>query len=162
MQVGPERGRPTWPGLPVGENGGHGTDAVLVVGLLGEKTALGGELMLIRDLAEAAIGRLAAALGVAPLAVADGIIQIVGTHVTGAVREITVEQGHDPADFGLLAYGGGGGMIAGDVARELGIPRVIVPPGPGAFSAFGMLLTDVIHDFAQTWVAELGRADPPS
>ena len=75
---------------------------------------------------------------------------------TGAVRQITVEQGHDPAGFALLAYGGGGGLIAVDVARELRIPRVIVPPGPGAFSAYGMLMTDVVHDFAQTSVAELG------
>ena len=77
--------------------------------------------------------------------------------MTGAVREITVEQGHDPADFALLAFGGGGGLIASDVARQLGIPKVLVPPGPGAFCAFGMLFTDVIHDFAQTHVVELDR-----
>ena len=162
MQVGPQSAAAVPGPASYGRGGSRATvtDAALLVGLLGEKTALGGELTLVRELAEKAVGEIAGVLGVALMAVADGIIRIVGTHVTGAVREITVEQGHDPADFALLAYGGGGGMIAGDVARELGIPRVIVPPGPGAFSAFGMLLTDVIHDFAQTRVAELGRADP--
>lgn len=162
IQVGPQSAA-ALPGPACYGRGGTQatvTDAFLVAGLLGERTALGGELVLDRGLAEAAIGRIGDALGAEPLAVADGIIRIVGTHVTGAVREITLEQGHDPADFALLCYGGGGGMIAVDVARELGIPRVVVPPGPGAFSAFGMLLTDVIHDFAQTWVLELARADP--
>ncbi len=157
MQVGPQSAG----ALPGPAGYGRGgmeatvTDAALLIGYMGEDTALGGELTLIRDLAQEAIGRLAMQLGLAPMTVADGIVEMAVTRVTGAVREITVERGHDPSDFALLAYGGGGGLIAGDVARELGIPRVIVPPGPGAFSAFGMLLTDVIHDFAQTRVGEL-------
>lgn len=162
MQVGPKSAGAV-PGPACYGRGGTEatvTDAFLGVGLLGEKTALGGELTLRRELAESAIASIADALGTETLAVADGILRIVGTRVAGAVREVTVEQGHDPADFALLAYGGAGAMIAGDVARELGIPRVIVPPGPGAFAAFGMLLTDVIHDFAQTWVVELAQADP--
>ena len=91
---------------------------------------------------------------------ARGIWTILGVRVTGAVREMTIEQGHDPANFAMLAFGGGGGLIASDVARQLGIPRVIIPPGPGAFCAFGMLFTDVVHDFAQTRVVELARSDP--
>jgi N-methylhydantoinase A len=73
----------------------------------------------------------------------------------GAVRAITVEVGRDPKDFALLAFGGRGGLVAVDVARELSIPIVIVPPGQGAFSAFGMPLADVQHDFARTAVTPL-------
>ncbi len=162
MQVGPQSAAAD-PGPAAYGRGGTDatvTDAALVMGYLGEQTALGGELTLVPTLAMQAIERLAAQLELAPLAVASGILEIVTTRVTGAVREITVEHGHDPADFALLAYGGGGGLIAAEVARELGIPRFIVPPGPGAFSAFGMLLTDVIHDFAQTRVMELRHTTP--
>ena len=162
MQVGPQSAAAV-PGPACYDRGGTEptvTDAALFIGYLGERTALGGELLLRRDLATMAIERLAGALGLDAHAVALGIWTILGVRVTGAVREITVEQGHDPADFALLAYGGGGGLIASDIARQLGIPKVLVPPGPGAFSAFGMLFTDVIHDFAQTHVVELDRADP--
>ena len=136
------------------------TDAALAVGYLGEETALGGELSLDLGLATEAIAGLAERMRLAPTAVADGIIELAVTKVGGAVREITVERGHDPKDFALLAYGGGGGLIAADVARGLRIPRLIVPPGPGAFSAFGMLLTDVVHDFGQTYMAELTTLAP--
>jgi N-methylhydantoinase A len=68
--------------------------------------------------------------------------------------------GRDPKDFALLAFGGGGGLVAVDVARELSIPTVIVPPGQGAFSAFGMLFADVQHDFARTAVTRLADLDP--
>lgn len=162
LQVGP-RSAAAVPGPASYDRGGTEatvTDAALLVGYLGEEMALGGELTLVRHHAEAAVARLGVALGMDPLAVADGIIRIVTTKITGAVREITVEQGHAPADFALLAYGGGGGLVACAVARELGIPRVIVPPGPGAFSALGMLFTDVVHDLGQTRVSELGATSP--
>ena len=136
------------------------TDAALLVGYLGAQTALGGELLLSRPHAEEAIGRLGRVLSMTSLAVAEGIMRIVTTNITGAVREITVERGYSPADFALLAYGGAGGLVASAVARELRIPRVIIPPGPGAFCALGMLLTDVAHDFAQTKVGELARMTP--
>lgn len=162
MQVGPKSAGAD-PGPACYGRGGTQatvTDAALFIGYLGERTALGGELALQRDLAAEALEAVATSLGLDVHAVAHGIWTMVGVHVTGAVREITVEQGHDPADFALLAYGGAGGLIASDVARQLGIPTVIVPPGPGAFSAFGMLFTDVVHDFTQTRVAELARIDP--
>ena len=161
MQVGP-RSAGAVPGPACYGRGGTEvtvTDAALLIGYLGEATALGGELALHRSLAADAIAALAERLGLEAMAVARGIIDFATARVTGAVREITVEQGHDPASFALLAYGGGGGLIAADVARELRIPRVIVPPGPGAFSAYGMLMTDVVHDFAQTYVGELAKIE---
>jgi len=160
MQVGPQSAG-AQPGPACYGRGGSDatlTDAALLIGYLGEQTALGGELTLVRSLAHEAIARLGATLSIDPIAVAEGIIDIILTRVIGTVREITVEQGHAPADFDLLTFGGGGGFIAVEVARQLGIPRVIVPPGPGAFSALGMLFTDVIHDFSQTRVLELSRA----
>ena len=73
--------------------------------------------------------------------------------------KISIERGFHPGDFALLAFGGGGGFVAAGVARELGLPRVIIPPGPGNFSALGMLMVDVVHDFSQTLVTDLQDAD---
>jgi N-methylhydantoinase A len=136
------------------------TDAALAVGYLGADTALGGRLTLDPRLATAALTPLADELGMTPLALARGIIRISTTKIMGAVRAITIEVGRDPKDFSLLAFGGGGGLVAVDVARELSIPTVIVPPGQGAFSAFGMLFADVQHDFARTAVTPLASLDP--
>lgn len=164
LQVGPQSAAAV-PGPACYGRGGTAatvTDAALAIGYLGEDTALGGELTLQRGLAEEAVATLANSLGIDPGKLADGILDLTTAKVAGAVREITVEQGHDPRDFALLAFGGGGGLLACDVARDLGIPRVVIPPGPGAFSAFGMLLTDVIHDITQTKIVELKRIDPPT
>jgi N-methylhydantoinase A len=161
LQVGP-RSAGADPGPAAYGRGGTNatvTDAALVLGYLGTDTALGGELRLDRGLAQAALGPLAAAMGLSPEAVAAGILRITTTRVTGAVREITVERGHVPGDFALFSFGGGGGLIAADVARELGVPRVVVPPGPGAFCALGMLFADVVHDAARTWVLTLSGVD---
>ncbi|GAA1017348.1 5-oxoprolinase [Acrocarpospora pleiomorpha] len=136
------------------------TDAALAIGYLGSETPLGGRLTLDADLAEKALQPVAAALGMNSRALARGVIRISNTKITGAVRAITVELGRDPKDFALLSFGGGGGLVAVDVARELGIPTVIVPPGQGAFSAFGMLMADVQYDFARTSVAPLAGLDP--
>ncbi|MFG2040540.1 hydantoinase/oxoprolinase family protein [Dactylosporangium sp. NPDC048998] len=135
------------------------TDAALAVGYLGSATPLGGRLTLDDALAAAALKPLAARLGITPLALARGIVRISTAKIMGAVRAITVEVGRDPKDFALLSFGGGGGLVAVDVARELSIPTVIVPPGQGAFSAFGMLLADVQHDFARTSVTPLSEFD---
>jgi len=131
------------------------TDAVLALGYLGAGTPLGGRLTLDGRLAIDAIEPLADELGLSALALARGIVRISSTKIMGAVRAITVEVGRDPQDFALLSFGGGGGLVAVDVARELGIGTVVVPPGQGAFSAFGMLLADVQHDFARTAVIPL-------
>jgi N-methylhydantoinase A len=135
------------------------TDAALVVGYLGSENALAGTLRLDEGLARAALEPSAKALGMGVDQVAHGVLRIAVTKVVGAIRAITVELGHNPADFALLAFGGGGGLVAADVARELSIPTVIMPPGPGAFSAFGMLMADVQHDFSRTRVSLLGDAD---
>lgn len=164
LQVGPQSAGAV-PGPAAYSQGGQEptfTDAALASGYLGTDTALGGTLKLDAGRASAALRPLADRLGMTVPALARGILQISATKIMGAVRSITVELGRDPRDFTLLAFGGAGGLVAADIARELAIPRVIIPPGPGAFSAFGMLMADVQHDFARTAVARLDGLDPGS
>jgi N-methylhydantoinase A len=162
LQVGPQSAGAV-PGPASYGNGGTTptfTDAALAIGYLGSETPLGGRLVLDKTLAEQALAPIAESLDMTVPALARGIVRISSTKIMGAVRAITVEVGRDPKDFALLSFGGGGGLVAVDVALELGIPSVIVPPGQGAFSAFGMLMADVQHDFARTVVAPLASLDP--
>ncbi|MEO3857996.1 hydantoinase/oxoprolinase family protein [Acrocarpospora sp. B8E8] len=162
LQVGPQSAGAA-PGPASYGRGGTAptfTDAALALGYLGGETPLGGRLTLDAELAEKALQPVATALGMTVKTLARGIVRISNTKITGAVRAITVELGRDPQDFALLSFGGGGGLVAVDVARELGIPTVIVPPGQGAFSAFGMLMADVQYDFARTSVSPLAGLDP--
>lgn len=136
------------------------TDANVVLGRLGTETPLGGEIRLDRARAEAAIALPAARLGLDPLAMAEGIVRIASVKMTGAIKEISVMRGHDPRDFALFAYGGAGPLHAALIAEELGMSRVIVPPMPGNFSAFGLLVADVRRDFVRTQVARTAALDP--
>ena len=113
------------------------------MGYLGEETPLGETLTLRRDLGTAALEPTPGVLDMSIPELARGVVRISTTKITGAVRSITVELGRDPKDFALLAFGGAGGIVAVDVARELGMTKVIIPPGQGAFSAVGMLMADV-------------------
>ena len=161
LQVGPQSAG-ALPGPACYGKGGEQpafTDAALVVGYLDAANFLGGEVRLDPGLAEAAVQKLADELSMSVEATAAGILRINEAKITGAIREISVERGFDPRDFAVLAFGGAGGFVASGVAREIGIPKVIVPPGPANFSALGMLMVDVVHDFAQTYVTELESAD---
>lgn len=164
LQVGPGSAGAV-PGPAAYGNGGMSatvTDAALVCGYLGTETALAGTLFLDAELARSALAPSARALGTSVDHVAYGVIRIAVTKIVGAIRAITVEMGYRPADFALLAFGGAGGLVAAEVARELSIGRVIVPPGPGSFSALGMLMADVQHDFAQTRVSSLETSQAAS
>ena len=136
------------------------TDANLVLGRIDAGRFLGGAMPL--DLASAvrAIdGRIGAALGLTRAAAAAGIVRLADVKMALAVRSITTERGLDPRDYTLLTYGGGGPLHAVAIARELGIPRVVVPPSPSTFSAWGMLATDLRHDLVRTVLVPLERAD---
>ncbi|HZC26740.1 MAG TPA: hydantoinase/oxoprolinase family protein, partial [Actinopolymorphaceae bacterium] len=161
LQVGPQSAGASPGPASYGQGGTEPTftDAALLLGYLGDDTPLGGILRLDVGLAERALTPVADRLGMSVAAVARGILAISTTKIVGAVRAITVELGHDPKDFALLSFGGGGGLVAVDVARELGIPTVIVPPGQGAFSAFGMLMADAQHDLARTSITPLDEID---
>ncbi|UBH06995.1 5-oxoprolinase [Leucobacter sp. Psy1] len=161
LQVGPKSAG-ALPGPAAYGRGGTQptfTDAALAIGYLGADTPLGGELTLDRDRSITALAPIAEQLGLSVTELARGMIQISNTKIMGAVRAITIELGHDPQDFALLSFGGGGGLVAVDVARELGIPEVIVPPGQGAFSALGMLMADVQHDSSRTSIQPLDDLD---
>ncbi len=126
------------------------TDANLVLGRLAADYFLGGEMTLDEARAWAALERLGKRLGLSAVDAAAGVIEVVNAHMERALRVISVERGYDPRDFVLVSFGGAGGLHAADLARRLGIPRVLVPPYAATLSAFGMLVTDVIKDYAQT------------
>jgi len=136
------------------------TDANLLLGRLGADRFLGGEMRLDIAAAEHAIrDHVAAPLGMDAIAAADGILRIATTAMSYAVKGVTTERGLDVGDFALVAYGGAGPLHALAIARELGIRRVIVPGAPGVFSAFGMLFSDLRHDYVRTWFTRLDDAD---
>lgn len=135
------------------------TDANLLLGRLPSRL-LAGTMTLYPELAGRAVGRIAAALGLGELEAAAGIVRIVNTRMAYAIRAMTVQRGLDPKDFVLMAYGGAGPMHGCALAAELGIPTVVVPVLPGAFSALGMLLSDLRHDAVRTAPARTEEADP--
>jgi N-methylhydantoinase A len=137
------------------------TDANLFLGRLGEKSLLGGEMSLDRAAATQAIERLAPEAGLEPVAFAEGILSISNAAMADAMRTITISQGVDPREFALVAFGGAGPMAAVFLAEELGIGEVVVPKFPGTFSAWGMLQTDLRHDFTKSFfrAADNSRGD---
>src|SRR5438132_1382024 len=138
------------------------TDANVVLGRLGPVEPLGGEIRLDAGRARTAVARLAGALGIDAVLLADGIVKLAVVKMTGAIKEISMMRGHDPRAFALFAYGGAGPLHAAFIAAELGMSRVVVPPMPGNFSAFGLLVADVRHDEVRTRVtrtAELELAE---
>jgi N-methylhydantoinase A len=93
-------------------------------------------------------------------ALAEGIVTIAVARMTSAIREISIQRGHDPRDFTLIAFGGAGPMHALAMAEEIGIPRVLVPRHPGNFSALGLLAADIKHDDVRTRVGPLRERLP--
>jgi N-methylhydantoinase A len=134
------------------------TDANLVLGRLGADRFLGGEMPLDVKAAEAALARVAKPLGMDVTAAADGILRIAATAMSYAVKGVTTERGFDAGDFALFAYGGAGPLHAVEVAREIGIRKVIIPVAPGVFSAFGMLFSDLRYDYVRTFLTRLEEA----
>ena len=136
------------------------TDANVVLGRISSQNFLGGEMPLNLEKARKAIEeKVASKLGLSVEEAALGIIQIAVAKMSLAVRGVSVEKGYDPRDFVLVASGGAGPVHALAIARELNIPRVIVPILPAHFSAIGMLMTDIKHDFVRTYYKPLLEAD---
>jgi N-methylhydantoinase A len=137
------------------------TDAALVTGLIDPGNFLGGEIALDAGAAEVGIRtRIAEPLGLGVVEAASGIVALAESKMAATVEEITVGKGYDPRDFTLVAYGGGGPLLASAIADRLGIPTTIVPRSPATFSAWGMLTLDVVHDFAHTQVSLLADLVP--
>ena len=126
------------------------TDANIVLQTLNPRHLLGGRMEVRQDLAKEAIGRLAQQLGLGLMETAQGIISVVTANMAKAIRVISVQRGHDPRDYTLMAFGGAGPLHAARLARELDIQRILVPRNPGILCAMGLLLTDLRADFATT------------
>jgi len=136
------------------------TDANLILGRLDPSQFLGGEIALDLGAARDAIRcRVAEPLGITEIAAALAIIEIAAMNMSLAVRQISVERGYDPRDFAMVAFGGAGPLHAVQVARSLHIPAIIIPNFPGQFSASGMLIANLRHDFVRTYYRPLDRVD---
>lgn len=137
------------------------TDAALCLGYVDSASFLSGTMPLISHAAHNAVKTiLADPLGVDVQQAAAGVFDVLLARTIGAVRQITVERGHDPHDFALLAFGGAGPLLAPLLAAEMGIGEVIIPFAPSGFSAWGMLGADVMDDFSRTLMVVLDTLNP--
>jgi N-methylhydantoinase A len=137
------------------------TDANVVLGTLSPVSLLGGRMPVRHDLAMQSTTGLATKLDLDPMQIAQGIISVVTANMARAIRVISVQRGYDPRDYSLIAFGGAGPLHAARLARELEIPRVLVPLSPGILCAMGLLLTDLRTDFALTRLTLLNAAAWP-
>ena len=134
------------------------TDANVVLGHL-PPSLLGGEMTLDVEASRAAVKRIADAMGLDSIEqAAEGILAIVNENMAGALRLVSVQRGHDPREFALVAYGGAGPLHANAVAKLMGSFPVIVPPAPGLLCALGDLVADFRDEFAQTYIRLVGDA----
>ncbi|MEO8658201.1 MAG: hydantoinase/oxoprolinase family protein [Bryobacteraceae bacterium] len=124
------------------------TDAHVVLGRIATGQFLGGAMQLDAERAAQAMDRVAAPLGIDRVTAAEGILRVANANMQRAIRVVSVERGHDPREFALLAFGGCGGLHACEIASELGIRTVIAPKYAGVLSALGMLMADHVRDHA--------------
>ncbi len=133
------------------------TDANVVLGYLPEMQRLGGDMELRRDLAEKAVAKVGTALGKTTHDAALGIYDIVNENMVGALRLVSVEQGHDPRDYALIGFGGAGPLHANALSRLLGSWPTIIPPGPGVLCALGDATTAVRDESARTYIRKFSE-----
>jgi N-methylhydantoinase A len=137
------------------------TDALVLLGHLNPAALLEGAMPIDAARArEAVITRVASPLGMTAIEAAWGILRVLATNVMVAMRTITVERGYDPREFTLVPFGGMGPTIAGMIAAELGIARILIPRDPGTFSAHGMLVTDVHRERSRTRITPVDATTP--
>lgn len=135
------------------------TDANVVLGYLNPVHLLDGALAVDSAAARRVVQEVADPLGVDLVRAADGIVRIVNVKMGQAIRAISTERGFDLRDFTLVAFGGAGPLHACQIALDLGIPRVLVPPAPGATSALGLLMSDVKHDLVRSRLSDVANLD---
>ena len=138
------------------------TDANLLLGRLRPDRFLGGEFALDVERTRALVSEWLKLQGsrLTLEQFAEGVVRVVNANMERALRVVSIERGHDPRDFALVAFGGAGGLHACELAQSLGMPRVIVPAMPGALSAYGILASDIVKDYSRTLVWSMG-AKPP-
>src|SRR5499433_2567204 len=159
LQVGPRSAGASPGPVAYGLGGAEPTvtDADVVLGRIGTTRRLGGSIAIDAAAARRALTELGSRMKSAMTveALAEGVVTIAIARMTSAIREISIQRGHDPRDFTLIAFGGAGPMHALALAQEIGIPRVLVPRHPGNFSALGLLASQIKHDDVRTRVGPL-------
>ena len=154
LQVGPASAGAD-PGPAAYGRGGEAptvTDANVVLHRIPPGVALGGTLTLDEDAARKAVETVAEPLGMGVEEAAEAILAVVNENMHAALRVVSVERGHDPREFGLVAFGGAGPMHANALGRLIRSRSVIVPPTPGVMSAFGFLSSDIQNEFPETYL----------
>ena len=163
LRVGPDSAGAV-PGPACYDRGGTRptiTDVNLVLGYLDPERFAGGSLRLDPAAAKSSLERwVAKPLGLTTVEAAWGAYQVVNTNMAGAIREVSVNRGHDPSEFLLVAGGGTAGCHAASLASEMHMPAVLVPRQAPGFSAVGLLLSDIRHDFVRTFKTPVLEADP--
>jgi N-methylhydantoinase A len=163
LKVGPQSAGADPGPACYGRGGGEPTltDALVLLGHLNSTALLEGAMPIAAAKAHEAVStRIAAPLEMSATEAAWGILRVLATNVMVAMRTITVERGYDPREFTLVPFGGVGPTIAGMIAAELGIGRILIPRNPGAFSAHGMLVTDVHQQRSLTRVTPVDGTTP--
>ena len=163
LQVGPQSAGSTPGPICYGVGGTEPTvtDAAVVLGYIDERHFFGGEMRLDRAAADRGIEeRVAEPLGLTTVEAACGILAIATTKMSGVIRAMTVERGHDPRQFTLVGFGGAGPMFVAAIAAALNARQTLIPRFPGSFSAWGMLGADLVHDFAKTELHRLDELGP--
>jgi N-methylhydantoinase A len=163
LQVGPESAGAV-PG-PVCYGQGNEqptlTDANVVLGRINAERPIGGALTrLDTEAAKRAIARhIGEPLGLDTIAAAEAVVRVANSRMAGAIRLVSIERGHNPRDFALMPFGGGGGLHAGALVKEVGLRAALIPPYPGVTSALGCVIADMRHDFVQTVNRTLAEID---
>jgi N-methylhydantoinase A len=135
------------------------TDANLVAGRIDPETFLG-DVGGAAEAAHGAIESLADEIGQTPRRTAAGVLDVANANMARALRVVSLERGHDPREFTLVAFGGAGPLHASALAAEVGVPRVFVPRGAGVLSALGLLVSDLTYDESVSRVRPLSEVDP--
>jgi N-methylhydantoinase A len=133
------------------------TDANLWLGRINRDYFCGGEVTADMDAAGKALGAVAKRLGCDRDEAARGIIRIANNNMVNALKLVSLNRGHDPRDFTLVAFGGGGAMHGVALGIELGVKKVVIPAGASVFSAWGMMMSDLRRDYFVTRLADLGK-----
>ena len=162
LKVGPKSAG-AYPGPICYQRGGTEptvTDANLVTGRIRPEIFLEDLSGIIEKTKEVILTKVAAPLEMDVMEAAEGILQVVNSNMIRAIKLVSVERGYDPREFTLVAFGGAGGLHAGKLAEEMEIPRVLIPYSPGTFSALGLVLSDIKHDYVHTKLQSQEEVDP--
>jgi N-methylhydantoinase A len=162
LRVGPQSAGADPGPVCYGKGGTEPTvsDANVILGRLNPDSILGGKMKMDVESARKVMKeKIADPLGITVEEAAEGILKVINANMVRGIRVISIEKGHDPRDFSLMAFGGAGPLHAVDIAKELDSKNVIIPPSPGIACAVGMLTADVRHDYVQTYSKKLSDVD---